>query len=65
MILDLSMQVLKLLLLQYIIAFLPEEHINEGFPTSLPFRGKMPSIGGKPHTTELVGVKAVCFLKFL
>lgn len=48
-ILDLSMQVLKLLLLQYITAFLLGDHINEEFPTSLPFPGKMLSVGGKLH----------------
>lgn len=43
------MQVLKLLLLQYITTFLLGDHINEEFPASLPFPGKMLSIGGKPH----------------
>lgn len=37
------------LLLQYIIAFLLGDHINEEFSTSLPFPRKMLSIGGRPH----------------
>lgn len=37
------------LLLQYIIAFLLGDHMNEEFPTSLPFSGKMQTIGEKPH----------------